>query len=357
MDVIIYIALAQSIIALSLIVINHSKHFFDTLLSYFFLFALVHLILKVLIMEYLNDNFLFYNFITPNNLVYPPILFLFLNNLIEKKLIRFEVLIHFSPFAIASIAYLCLGIDYLNNKNEVYISLYCNIMRVIVLSFIFLLYPILSIYKIIAHKNSLKKKKAFNLLLVSNGIFITVIILGLFVKNMENTSMFMLIYLLFVLIFVMLINLKFNLTSRIQFLEILEERANKKKYNSSKLTTNKIKSIKEELLNFKFHKSEYLSPEFNLDGFSKLINKPKHHISQVLNEELNINFQQFINSYRIEHFCEMVENNKLDDKSILDLAFECGFNSKSSFNSNFRKIKGATPTEYINVSNSESIYT
>lgn len=342
MKVVIYLAFAQAMASLFLIVSNYTKKSDDKLLSYFLFFAVLHLILKVFIIEYLKDSFLFYNFITPSNIVYTPILFLYLKSILGNIIKPKEVLFHFIPFAISAVAYFILGLDYLNGNNELKISVYSTIMRVAcILSLT--LYPLTSLIIIRKNTSAITNKKVFNTLIVLNGTFISMIIYGFFFREMENDKMFYVAYLGYFLIFVLIVNLRLNRQPTNQSISKYA-----KKYVSSKLSILDIEDIENKLLDFiKKEKSLYLKTDFNLEKLSKAINIPKHHISQVLNERLDQNFQQFINQYRIEHFCNLLSKANLENTSIISLAYECGFNSKSSFNSNFKKVVGVTPTKYI----------
>jgi AraC-like DNA-binding protein len=71
----------------------------------------------------------------------------------------------------------------------------------------------------------------------------------------------------------------------------------------------------------------------------------RHHLTQLLNEKLEKNFYSFINEYRIGEAIDRLNDPALQ-VNILSLAFDCGFNSKSSFNNYFKKITGSTPTAY-----------
>jgi AraC-like DNA-binding protein len=71
-------------------------------------------------------------------------------------------------------------------------------------------------------------------------------------------------------------------------------------------------------------------------------------LSQVINTYEGKNFHDYINSKRVELFLKLVENPENRKYTILSLAFDCGFNSKSSFNKHFKKITNQTPSLYIN---------
>ena len=72
-----------------------------------------------------------------------------------------------------------------------------------------------------------------------------------------------------------------------------------------------------------------------------------NHLSQIINELEGKNFYEFVNQYRIEEFKRLVSFPKNHQFTLLSLAFECGFNSKSSFNRYFKKSTGQTPSQYF----------
>jgi AraC-like DNA-binding protein len=90
----------------------------------------------------------------------------------------------------------------------------------------------------------------------------------------------------------------------------------------------------------------YLEPELTLEQLaSKLSLKPRV-LSQAINEILGQNFYDFINRYRIEEASRLLTNPSDEKITILEVLYEVGFNSKSSFNTLFKKYTGLTPTEF-----------
>jgi len=73
----------------------------------------------------------------------------------------------------------------------------------------------------------------------------------------------------------------------------------------------------------------------------------KHHLSQVLNEKMNTNFYTYINNLRIEQVKERLKHFDPLKETIEGIAFDCGFNSKSTFNVLFKKVTNLTPTNYV----------
>jgi AraC-like DNA-binding protein len=89
----------------------------------------------------------------------------------------------------------------------------------------------------------------------------------------------------------------------------------------------------------------YLDPDLSLEVLATRMKMSRHHLTQLLNEKFEKNFYSFINEYRIGEAIDRL-NDPSSQVNILSLAFDCGFNSKSSFNNYFKKITGSTPTTY-----------
>ena len=89
----------------------------------------------------------------------------------------------------------------------------------------------------------------------------------------------------------------------------------------------------------------YLDSSFSVYHLAEALDIPRRTLSHVLNNTLSKNFFQYVNEYRIEDVKIRLAN--VDDRaSILDIAFESGFNSKSSFNSLFKQYCNMTPSQY-----------
>jgi len=119
----------------------------------------------------------------------------------------------------------------------------------------------------------------------------------------------------------------------------------KEKYSKSLLSKKKKENIKTSVISFVEESEAYLNPDISMTWLSKNTNIPKHQITEVFNTELGKNFFQFINEYRIEEVKKMLSDphNKY---SIEAIGYDCGFSSKSSFFSVFKKITGLTPSQY-----------
>ncbi|TGK50810.1 helix-turn-helix domain-containing protein [Leptospira kanakyensis] len=88
----------------------------------------------------------------------------------------------------------------------------------------------------------------------------------------------------------------------------------------------------------------YLDEDLNLQNVASKFQLRPDQLSAIINQTLGINFNQWINGFRIAKACELMKSNP--ERNILTVAFEVGFNSKSAFNESFKRIKSVTPTDY-----------
>jgi len=90
----------------------------------------------------------------------------------------------------------------------------------------------------------------------------------------------------------------------------------------------------------------YLNPSLNIDTLAEQLNIPALKISTVLNHHLGQHFFDFINSYRVKEAADILSLKSNKQKAILEILLEVGFNSKSSFNTAFKKHLAMTPSQY-----------
>jgi len=120
-----------------------------------------------------------------------------------------------------------------------------------------------------------------------------------------------------------------------------------KKYQRSGL---KKKDIKGYIGMIEKHLSEskpFLDRELTIYDLSGQVQIPRHILSEVINEHMGKNFYNLINDYRVEEVKKRLENHKYKHLTILAIAYDSGFNSKSSFNTIFKEKTGSTPSEYL----------
>ncbi len=117
-------------------------------------------------------------------------------------------------------------------------------------------------------------------------------------------------------------------------------------YKKSGLSEQDMKRVFNTLEHFMKTDKLYLIPNLNLRDLANKTQMPQHHITQTLNSFAKKSFYDYINAYRVNEFIDKLEKGEADNFSLLGIAFDCGFNSKSTFNRIFKKTTGFSPSEY-----------
>ena len=90
----------------------------------------------------------------------------------------------------------------------------------------------------------------------------------------------------------------------------------------------------------------YLDPELTIDDLADEVDIPTAHLTMVLSLHLGRSFYQFVNGYRVRRAAELLRDPAQRERSVLEIAYDSGFNSKTSFNTNFKREMNLTPREY-----------
>ncbi|HEY9002765.1 MAG TPA: ABC transporter permease [Mucilaginibacter sp.] len=90
----------------------------------------------------------------------------------------------------------------------------------------------------------------------------------------------------------------------------------------------------------------YQDPELSVGSLAAKLDMPPHELSRIVNVVLKKNFSDFINEYRVKDLISKMHDPAYDHITLLGLAFESGFNSKTTFNRTFRQMTGKSPVEY-----------
>ena len=118
------------------------------------------------------------------------------------------------------------------------------------------------------------------------------------------------------------------------------------KYQNSALQENQKSMYQEKILSFMNQQKPYLNPELTINLFSKQLDISSHYVSQIINENIGMTFLDFVNNYRIEEVKNKLANGKMNHFTIMTLAYDSGFNSKTAFYSTFRKNMNQTPSQF-----------
>jgi AraC-like DNA-binding protein len=118
-------------------------------------------------------------------------------------------------------------------------------------------------------------------------------------------------------------------------------------YKKSGLKPEDANLYHERLIQLMNDKKPYLETKLTLNTLANELNVSANHLSQLINQYQGKNFYDFINEYRVAEFKTRVSSPKNQHLSILAIALDSGFNSKSSFNLVFKKHTGMTPSQFI----------
>ena len=128
--------------------------------------------------------------------------------------------------------------------------------------------------------------------------------------------------------------------------ESSEHSASLNKYQRSGLKPEQAAELWEAITHYMENQRPYLDADFGPGDLAAALDVPRTHVSQAINQELNENFYNFINKYRVDAVVEKILRNRDEPLNLLQLALNAGFNSKSTFNSAFKRITGRTPSEF-----------
>lgn len=122
------------------------------------------------------------------------------------------------------------------------------------------------------------------------------------------------------------------------------------RYSKSSLNVENILEIHAALIKVLNEKQPYLNPELKLTDLAVLLGVHPNHLSQVINSQCGKSFYDLINERRIQEFIFRLKQKESKQYTLVALAFDCGFNSKASFNRNFKKYTQLTPSDYYKIS-------
>lgn len=273
--------------------------------------------------------------------------------------VKFSHLLHLLPFIFLLVLYYFYFHRFTNAEKLKILERglfkpYILFLLDIVLHFYIVLYLLLSVKEILKYKNRLKNafsnfhKIWLNWTYFLVGGFLLIMLLDItylavffylkiypfFIVNIINTLVFFL---------ALLIMLK-GLQKPEVFTSITENGTTK--YASSKLRESERQIIKNKLDRLLHNDKIYQEPTICIKELAEKIDVLPKYLSQVINEDYKHNFFDFINSYRIEEAKKLLTKYSNDEKNILEILYETGFNSKTSFNMAFKKYTGQTPTSY-----------
>jgi AraC-like DNA-binding protein len=118
------------------------------------------------------------------------------------------------------------------------------------------------------------------------------------------------------------------------------------KYSTSSLTRGALVSITQKLEAYMLQSHPYRNNQLRLNDLAEALGLSPHHLSQAINEHYNKTFNQFINEYRIAEARQLLRQEAYRQTYIIEIAYQVGFNNKTTFNQAFKNQTGMSPSEW-----------
>lgn len=135
--------------------------------------------------------------------------------------------------------------------------------------------------------------------------------------------------------------------SNLSSADIKSTKKDEEKGTVNVLDKDQIKKLKGKLLSYFKEDEPFLNPQLNLQFVAQVLELNNNKISFLINQAFDVNFNDFVNSYRLKHFKLIALDSNNSHLTILGLAYDSGFNSKTVFNTYFKKIEGVTPRAWM----------
>lgn len=127
----------------------------------------------------------------------------------------------------------------------------------------------------------------------------------------------------------------------------IPEKTSNGKYSRSGLKTKDVKMISKDILSYMEQQKPFLDRELSISDVADHLRVSRHFVTEVINNHMGKNFYYFINEYRVEEVKRRLHDPKHKNLTILAIAYDSGFNSKSAFNTVFKEMTGKTPSQYL----------
>lgn len=281
--------------------------------------------------------------------LYGPLLFFYVKSHFRKDLI-FKPLyfLHFLPFAIV----ISLTINSVRICNIAMYWIIPTMMFYCLLSFLEVNHYKRVVYQVSSNRNT-SETKWINTLLI---LMLIVLILNLVQMKIAEATIFDykvqiehivqigILVLVNIITYQGLKNPHFFLKISAHDLSLVQE--NKSKEKAKTLNNKALNSLAERLKEFMEFNKPYLNPELDLSTLAEELNVHPKMLSLAINHVLGYNFSEYINSQRILAAELLLKNNSDQQLTIMEVMYDVGFNSRSVFNTLFKKKIGLTPSQY-----------
>ena len=315
---------------------------------------LLHLSTKFLLLAVLKDQFLYAQIPTGFSLAYGPLLLVIARSVLGRPMRPRAILFQFVPFLVLSLVYLSLVTAGATGR----------IPRSVISGYVdwyqWMMIPSLYGYPLYVRMLLRGEKtpegrlvvQMANILLIGISTGLCLFTLHLTIINIPGFDPRLLPYICFSAIPVLILRYRLRKSDERRGVDTVVEEmvptghaATDRRYEKSGMDAARMDEYETALTALMEKSRIFLDTELTLEGLAKRMKMPKHHLTQLLNERVMKNFYTYVNEYRIAEAVARL-NDHAREVNILSLAFDCGFNSRSSFNNYFKKITGYTPSAY-----------
>ncbi len=281
--------------------------------------------------------------------IFGPVLYFYVRSISEKdyQLEKYSLL-HLAPFLLILIV---LNLDVLVPRFVLLITI--NISAI---GYLFASYLMINKYQVVIKETQPSYSDISLIWLQQLITFFLIVIIINFINNTLYNEPFWpgeIMTLVEMIVIFLLVNIMVykglkhpSLFSGITYEDIKIVEDSNDKYASSALNNQDLLKYKELVEQLMKDQEIYLNPELTLGDVAEIASISNRDLSQVINTQFNKNFSEFINQYRVERALHIFEKSTDDKMTVLEVLYEVGFNSKSSFYNAFKKYTGMTPKEY-----------
>lgn len=340
-----------------------------------FVFCIFFLFLESIVLDsnlLKEDDFIF-ELLSISSFIITPIFYLSVSYFVEP--VRKWKATDFFHFGFALVILILITLSYIINEKveteDINPETYANIALVFNICFSLQVIPycILAHLKIVKHQNNIRliysTVENIDLIWLKN-IVISVFIIAVFwildiifslsekYTIYDSVSSLIYLYVVFYITFYWLKQKEifpFNLNEIKEIKTIINEESIQEDNRKKIISDEKLELIKIELLELMNSRKPFLDSDLSLVNLAIILNISSHQLSYVINKGFEENFYQFINSFRVKEAKKLILDPKNSHLSLLGIGFEVGFNSKTVFNTTFKKITGLTPSEFKNKNN------
>ena len=361
-DPILYIGISQSFFALILVLLKKPYTTANRLMALWLSFILIELgfaLINSMVIEMYSFPFIAFT--------YGPLLYLYVRYMTKPdRKFNWFALLHLIPFiAFLTVSVIFREIPLMKNLRTFFAPDRFISLRLVYSISMFLsvtVYSILAFVEIRRHQEYLKTIISYTsgminlnwLKVYSIGFYVAFIILFILggLNLIGDFIPFDPYFVVFTFITGFTFVFSYNIISQPaifgQEIKIMngEEKKEGEKYTRSGLKEKQAEAYLKKLISYVEESKPYLNGDLSIQDLSDSTGISRHHITQVLNEKHRKNFFTFINEYRVKEVVTRFSDPKYNNFTILAIAYDAGFNSKTTFNSFFKSQTGMTPSEF-----------